>query len=113
MPVDEQLSMTNVCRLFKRNHIFCKVENNRILFRIHPCTRFEGRSFSFVEFEEGRHKCGCQKIYFGVEQEGFTGDDGLLYYIRESTCTDMAFFAFHFHDLYREIYPFDEYNSWN
>ena len=32
---------------------------------------------------------------------------------RQTMCTDMAFFAFHFHDLFPDFYPTDEYNDWS
>lgn len=111
MPADEQLSMRNVCRLFKRNHIRYQVTDNRILFSIRNCTRYRGRTFMFVEFEEGRDIIGHQDIGFGHEQESLF-DDGQFSYLRRTHCTDMAFFAFHLHDLFREIYPDDEYNNW-
>lgn len=112
MPTAEQLSMRNVCRLFKRNHIFYQVEDHRILFKIRRRNRIGERIFSFIGFEEGRTAVGRQTIIFGTEEESIFEGDGTLRLLRETVCTDMAFFAFHLHDLHRDVYPTDEYNDW-
>lgn len=109
MPADE-LSLDQVRRFLKRNRIASLIENNRIFFaRCYDRDRGE-TSRLFVEFAEGVDVVGWQRIRFGAVS---ADDPCRVRCLRESRCTDMAFFAFHFHDLFRELYPFDEYNAWD
>ena len=67
-----------------------------------------------IGFTEGEKKIGRQSIVFGcVDYNVYDEDFAMGTCFRQTMCTDMAFFAFHFHDLFPDFYPTDEYNDWS
>lgn len=108
-----ELSMLSVRRLLERNHLAYTIEENAILFNRRFNRRSGQRSYYYIRFTEGR-KIGRQKIAFGYVDYNVYDDDFVMdTCFRVSDCTDMAFFAFHFRDLFPDFYPTDEYNDWN
>lgn len=106
--------MQGVRRLMERNRLAYKVSGDQILFdRI--TNRHRGHcSYYYIRFTEDARRVGRQKITFGYIRHE-VGNPENVYEdnrYRLATCTDMAFFAFHFHDLFTDFYPRDEYNRW-
>lgn len=109
-----QLSMSNVRELLKRNHLAHIIEKNSILFDYRFNRRTGDKSYYEINFTTGAEKIGRQRIVFGFTSTNVYEDDFLICTcIRATECTDMPFFAFHFHDLFPSYYPIDEYNDWN
>ena len=111
MPADD-LSVKNVRHFLARNRIAHPLDGNRILFARHYDHRAGEKSYLFVEFLQGTSVEGRQKIRIGKLINNM-GEGYKTTLLRNSDCTDMAFFAYHFHNLFRELYPRDEYNSWD
>ena len=105
-----ELSMQSVRRLLERNHLAYTIKEDAILFN----RRTGQKSYYYIGFTEGGRKIGRQNITFGcVDYNVYDEDDVVMATcFRNAMCTDMAFFAFHFHDLFRRFYPIDEYNDW-
>lgn len=109
-----ELSMQSVRRLLERNHLAYTVEGNAILFNRRFNRRTGQKSYYYIGFTEGERKIGRQKVAFGYVDYNVYDDDFVMdTCLRVSDCTDMAFFAFHFRDLFPDFYPIDEYNDWN
>jgi len=112
---NSELSMRFVRQLLERNHLAYTIEEDRILFNRHFDRRTGKKSYYEICFTEGGQKVGRQRIEFNcVDSNAYADDDATRRVcIRRSMCTDMAFFAFHFHDLFPDSYPIDEYNDWS
>lgn len=110
-----ELSMQSVRRLLERNHLAYTIKEDAILFNRRFNRRTGQKSYYYIGFTEGGRKIGRQNITFGcVDYNVYDEDDVVMgTCFRNAMCTDMAFFAFHFHDLFRRFYPIDEYNDWN
>nr|WP_106634254.1 hypothetical protein [Alistipes sp. Marseille-P5061] len=107
-----ELSMQSVRRLLERNHLAYTIKEGTILFNRRFNRRTGQKSYYYIGFTGGGRRIGRQNIMFG--HIVYDGDDLVMgTYFRIAMCTDMAFFAFHFHDLFRRFYPIDEYNDWN
>ena len=112
--MNAELSMRSVRRLLERNHLAYTIEGNSILFNRRFDRRTGDRSYYIIEFSEGADKIGCQRIVFGSAYLNDYDDEDIPMGVcfRVTECTYMAFFAFHFRDLFPEFYPVDEYNDW-
>ncbi|MCI5716893.1 MAG: hypothetical protein MR292_00690 [Alistipes sp.] len=110
-----ELSMKSVRRLLERNHLAYTIKKDAILFNRRFNRRTGQKSYYYIGFTEGGLKIGRQNIVFGsVDYDVYDEDDfAMEVCFRNAMCTDMAFFAFHFHDLFPNFYPIDEYNDWN
>ncbi len=110
-----ELSMQSVRQLLERNHLAYTIKEGAILFNRRFNRRTGQKSYYYIGFTEGGRKIGRQNITFGcVDYNVYDEDDVVMgTCFRNAMCTDMAFFAFHFHDLFRRFYPIDEYNDWN
>lgn len=110
-----ELSMQSVRRLLERNHLAYTIEKDSILFN--PTIQPQDRTKILLlhrHFTEGEKKIGRQSIAFGcVDYNVYDEDFAMGTCFRQTMCTDMAFFAFHFHDLFPDFYPTDEYNDWS
>lgn len=114
MSKNEELSMQGVRRLMERNRLAYTILGDQILFdRI--TNRHRGHcSYYFIRFTEDARRVGRQTIAFGFVRHEVGNPLNVfeLKVYRQAVCTDMAFFAFHFHDLFTDFYPRDEYNRW-
>ena len=110
MPKNVELSLLSVRRFFERNRIAYTLGKGVLLFNRQFTNNKSKCTYNYVAFVDGVDLVGRQHITFGrVTIDG----NGTKRVEREraSHCTDMAFFAFHFHDLYRDLYPRNEYRS--
>ena len=99
-----ELSMQSVRRLLEDSILFNRRFNRRT----------GQKSYYYIGFTEGEKKIGRQSIVFGcVDYNVYDEDFAMGTCFRQTMCTDMAFFAFHFHDLFPDFYPTDEYNDWS
>ena len=112
--MNAELSMRSVRRLLERNHLAYTIEGNSILFDRWFDRRTGEKSYYQINFTEGADKIGRQHITFGYISRNVYDCEDIIQQecYRETECTDMAFFAFHFRDLFPEFYPVDEYNDW-
>ena len=109
-----ELSMQSVRRLLERNHLAYTIEKDSILFNRRFNRRTGQKSYYYIGFTEGEKKIGRKSIVFGcVDYNVYDEDFAMGTCFRQTMCTDMAFFAFHFHDLFPDFYPTDEYNDWS
>jgi len=109
-----ELSMQSVRRLLERNHLACTIEKDRILFNRRFNRRTGEKSYYKIRFTEGGQKVGRQRIVFSsVDCNVYDDDCAMRVCLRQTMCTDMAFFAFRFRGLFPDFYPTDEYNDWS
>lgn len=110
MPKNSELSLLNVRRFFERNRIAYTLGKSVLLFNRKFSNNKSKCTYNYVAFIDGGNRVGRQHITFGsVTIDAL--DRKSVKRERASHCTDMAFFAFHFHDLYRGLYPRNEYRS--
>lgn len=113
--MNAELSMRNVRRLLERNRLAYTIEGNSLLFNRQFNQRTGEKSYYEIYFMDGPTKVGRQRLVFGSTDYNVYDEDGFATTVclRKTDCTDMAFFAFHFHDLFPSFYPIDEYNDWS
>ena len=108
-----ELSMKTVRRLLERNHLAYTVGEDYLLINRRFNRKTGEQSYYSINFTEGGETVGRQRIVFGYTQRNVYEDDFATHTVlRVSNCTDMAFFAFHLHDLFPDLYSVDEYNDW-
>lgn len=92
-----ELSMQSVRRLLERNHLAYTIEKDSLLFNRRFNRRTGQKSYYYIGFTEGEKKIGRQSIVFGcVDYNVYDEDFAMGTCFRQTMCTDMAFFAFHF-----------------
>lgn len=110
MSKNVELSVLNVRRFFERNRIAYTLGKGVLLFNRQFSNNKSKCTYNYIAFVDGCDLVGRQHITFGRVTIDALNNKSVKRE-RASHCTDMAFFAFHFHDLYRDLYPRNEYRS--